>query len=44
VPEDRVAVAVLTNLALDDPQPLRLEAYRIAGEFVRARRSESLPY
>jgi CubicO group peptidase (beta-lactamase class C family) len=42
VPEDRVAVAVLTNLTLDDPQPLRLEAYRIAGEFLRARRNESL--
>lgn len=38
VPEARVAVAVLTNLTLDDPQPLRHAVYRIAGEFVQARR------
>ena len=37
VPEARVTVAVLTNLMLSQPWPMRLEAYRIAGEFVRAR-------
>ena len=38
VPEADVAVAVLTNVNhLSQPGPMRLEAYRIAGEFVRAR-------
>ncbi len=37
VPEADVAVAVLTNMMLSQPRPMRLEAYRIAGEFVRAR-------
>ncbi len=37
VPEARVAVAVLTNVMLSQPRPMRLEAYRIAGEFVRTR-------
>jgi len=37
VPEADVAVAVLTNVTLSQPWPMRLEAYRIAGEFVRAR-------
>jgi CubicO group peptidase (beta-lactamase class C family) len=37
VPEARVVVAVLTNVTLSQPRPLRHEAYRIAGEFVRAR-------
>jgi serine beta-lactamase-like protein LACTB len=38
VPEARVAVAVLTNLTVSQPRPIRHEAYRIAGQFVRARR------
>ncbi len=37
VPEARVAIAVLTNMTLSQPWPMRWEAYRIAGEFVRAR-------
>ncbi|NNG16141.1 MAG: beta-lactamase family protein [Gemmatimonadales bacterium] len=38
VPEADVAVAVLTNVNhLSQPGPMRLAAYRIAGEFVRAR-------
>ncbi len=37
VPEAYVAVAVLTNRTLSQPEPMRLQAYRIAGEFVRAR-------
>ena len=37
VPEARVAVAVLTNVMLPQPWPMRRQAYRIAGEFVRAR-------
>lgn len=44
VPEADVAVAVLTNLTLwqawpvlSQSWPMRLEAYRIAGEFMRAR-------
>ena len=37
VPEADVAVAVLTNMMLSQPRPMRLEAYRIAGQFMRAR-------
>ena len=37
VPAARVTVAVITNLTLSQPRPMRLEAYRIAGQFVRAR-------
>jgi len=35
VPESRVAVAVVTNVTLSQPGPLRREAYRIAGVFIR---------
>jgi CubicO group peptidase (beta-lactamase class C family) len=36
VPEDRVAIAVLTNRSLSNPGPLRREAYWAAGAFARA--------
>jgi len=36
VPADHVAVAVLTNRRLDNPGPLRREAYWMAGAFARA--------
>jgi CubicO group peptidase (beta-lactamase class C family) len=36
VPEDGVAIAVLTNRSLSNPGPLRREAYWAAGAFARA--------
>jgi CubicO group peptidase (beta-lactamase class C family) len=43
VPADRVAIAVLTNRSLDNPGPLRREAYWAAGAFARAHDSTRAP-